>query len=84
MATDTSAAPLGSPDNTVKYRDQDFRTLLQECVKSGVLFSDPVFPAEQISIGMPELDLDPKKPIKWLRPKVRPPSTAACHVVYLK
>lgn len=72
MATDTSAAPRGSPENPVKFRDQDFKTLLKECLKSGALFSDPAFPADQKSIGMPELDLDPKKAIKWLRPKVRP------------
>uniref|UniRef100_A0A7N5ZZD8 Calpain 12 n=1 Tax=Anabas testudineus TaxID=64144 RepID=A0A7N5ZZD8_ANATE len=69
MATDTSAAPLGSPENPVKFRDQDFKSLLKECLKSRVLFSDPTFPADQKSIGMPELDLDPKKAIKWLRPK---------------
>ncbi|XP_029027866.1 calpain-12 [Betta splendens] len=69
MATDAPAAPPGSIENPVKHRNQDFGTLLQGCLKSGALFCDPVFPAEPASIGMPELDLDPKKAIKWLRPK---------------
>lgn len=72
MATDTPAAPLGSPENPIKFRNQDFNALLKECLKSGVLFSDADFPADQKSIGMPELDLDPKKAVKWLRPKVGP------------
>uniref|UniRef100_A0A3Q1IPK4 Uncharacterized protein n=1 Tax=Anabas testudineus TaxID=64144 RepID=A0A3Q1IPK4_ANATE len=60
---------MKSFSNPVKFRDQDFKSLLKECLKSRVLFSDPTFPADQKSIGMPELDLDPKKAIKWLRPK---------------
>lgn len=78
MATDTSAAPMGSTERPLKFRDQDFSTLLKECLKSGVLFSDPTFPADQKSIGMSELDADPKKAIKWLRPKVRPVSPQSC------
>ncbi|CAJ1065384.1 calpain-12 [Xyrichtys novacula] len=61
-------APLGSIGNPIKFNDQDFQTLLKECLKSGKLFDDPTFPAEQMSIGMPE-DPDPKKAIKWQRPK---------------
>uniref|UniRef100_A0A4W6CNS0 Calpain 12 n=1 Tax=Lates calcarifer TaxID=8187 RepID=A0A4W6CNS0_LATCA len=68
MAND-KVAPLGSSENPIKFNDQDFQTLMEECLKSGVLFSDPTFPAEQQSIGMPE-DPDPKKAIKWQRPKV--------------
>lgn len=68
MATDKEA-PLGSIENPIKFRDQDFKTLLEECLKSGQIFADPAFPAEQRSIGMPE-DPDPKKAIKWQRPKV--------------
>uniref|UniRef100_A0A673B8E5 Calpain 12 n=1 Tax=Sphaeramia orbicularis TaxID=375764 RepID=A0A673B8E5_9TELE len=62
------SAPLGSIENPVKFQDQDFKTLQEEHLKSGQLFSDPVFPAEQKSIGMPE-DPDPDKAIKWQRPK---------------
>ncbi|XP_070685810.1 calpain-12 [Pempheris klunzingeri] len=67
MATDKTA-PLGSIENPIRFRDQDFKTLLEQCLKSGELFADPEFPAEQKSIGMPE-DPDPKKAIKWQRPK---------------
>ncbi|XP_027136082.1 calpain-12 [Larimichthys crocea] len=67
MATDKEA-PLGSIENPIKFGDQDFKTLLEECLKSGELFADPDFPADQKSIGMPE-DPDPKKEIKWQRPK---------------
>uniref|UniRef100_A0A8D3ARF1 Calpain 12 n=1 Tax=Scophthalmus maximus TaxID=52904 RepID=A0A8D3ARF1_SCOMX len=56
-------------ENPIKCKDQDYETLLQECLKAGVLFSDPSFPAEQRSIGLPEQDADPKKAIKWQRPK---------------
>ncbi|XP_051254142.1 calpain-12 [Dicentrarchus labrax] len=67
MASDKKA-PLGSIENPIKFKDQDFKTLLEECLKSGKLFADSAFPAEQKSIGMPE-DPDPKKAIKWQRPK---------------
>uniref|UniRef100_A0A3Q2UTM6 Calpain 12 n=1 Tax=Haplochromis burtoni TaxID=8153 RepID=A0A3Q2UTM6_HAPBU len=67
MATNNEA-PLGSTENPIKFKDQDFETLQAECLKSGVLFSDPTFPAEQKSIGTPE-DPDPKKAIQWKRPK---------------
>ncbi|KAM9852831.1 calpain-12 [Aulostomus maculatus] len=60
--------PLGSFENPIKFRDQDFKNLLEKCLKSGQLFSDPTFPADQKSIGMPE-DPDPKKAVKWQRPK---------------
>ncbi|XP_044060003.1 calpain-12 [Siniperca chuatsi] len=67
MTTDKKA-PLGSIENPIKFRDQDFETLLEKCLKSRELFADPVFPPEQKSIGMPD-DPDPKKAIKWQRPK---------------
>ncbi|XP_037534124.1 calpain-12 [Nematolebias whitei] len=67
MASDDQA-PLGSIENPKKFLDQDFDALLKECLKAGKLFSDPTFPAEQKSIGMPE-DPNPGKAIKWKRPK---------------
>ncbi|XP_017280277.1 calpain-12 [Kryptolebias marmoratus] len=67
MASDNQA-PLGSMENPRKFLDQDFDTLLEECLKVGKQFSDPTFPAEQKSIGMPE-DPNPAKAIKWKRPK---------------
>ncbi|XP_053728966.1 calpain-12 [Synchiropus splendidus] len=61
-------APLGSIENPIRFEDQDFRSLLEECLKSGQLFCDPTFPAVQESIGLPE-ESDPKKAITWKRPK---------------
>ncbi|XP_029699244.1 calpain-12 isoform X1 [Takifugu rubripes] len=68
MGTGEETPGLGSIENPVRFKDQDFKKLLEACVKSGELFDDPAFPAEQKSIGMPE-DPDPKNAIKWLRPK---------------
>lgn len=62
-------ASLGSFRNPIKFKDQDFNSLLEKCLKSGEMFSDQTFPAEQKSIGMAEDD-DPRKAIKWKRPKV--------------
>uniref|UniRef100_A0A672N4Z7 Calpain-1 catalytic subunit-like n=1 Tax=Sinocyclocheilus grahami TaxID=75366 RepID=A0A672N4Z7_SINGR len=59
---------LGSIDNPVKFKDQDYDALLQKCLKSAALFSDTVFAATQSSLGIP-VDPDPKKAVKWLRPK---------------
>uniref|UniRef100_A0A672SV20 Calpain-1 catalytic subunit-like n=1 Tax=Sinocyclocheilus grahami TaxID=75366 RepID=A0A672SV20_SINGR len=59
---------LGSFDNPVKFKDQDSDVLLQKCLSSAVLFSDTVFAANQSSLGIP-VDPDPKKAVKWLRPK---------------
>ncbi|XP_042151782.1 calpain-9-like isoform X1 [Oncorhynchus tshawytscha] len=58
----------GSIANPVQFRDQHYVALLDACVKSGSLFSDPTFTPDQSSIGMPT-DPDPKKEVKWLRPK---------------
>lgn len=69
MATEEGTPALGSIGNPVKFKDQDFKKILEACLRSGEMFNDPAFPAEQRSIGMPE-DPDPKKAIKWLRPKV--------------
>ncbi len=60
---------LGSIDNPVKFKDQDYDALLQKCLKSAALFSDTVFAASLSSLGIP-VDPDPKKAVKWLRPKV--------------
>ncbi|KAK3570892.1 hypothetical protein QTP86_029366 [Hemibagrus guttatus] len=63
-----SASDPGSITNPVKFKNQDFVSLCDECLKSGKLFVDQSFPADQNSIGMPE-NPDPKMIIKWLRPK---------------
>ncbi|TRY60020.1 hypothetical protein DNTS_034668, partial [Danionella cerebrum] len=59
---------IGSIDNPVKFKDQDYDVLLQNCLKSAALFSDPLFQSNQSSLGVPP-DPDPKKAVKWLRPK---------------
>ncbi|KAJ7990438.1 hypothetical protein DPEC_G00300320 [Dallia pectoralis] len=58
----------GSIGNPIKFRNQDYAALRDACLKSRSLFSDPTFAPDQSSIGMPP-DPDPKKDIKWLRPK---------------
>uniref|UniRef100_A0A665UGQ5 Calpain-2 catalytic subunit-like n=1 Tax=Echeneis naucrates TaxID=173247 RepID=A0A665UGQ5_ECHNA len=63
------AAPLGSIENPIKFSGQDFKTLLEGSLKSGKLFCDPFFPAEQASIGASQQDPDPKREIKWQRPQ---------------
>uniref|UniRef100_A0A8C5GFL5 Calpain-2 catalytic subunit-like n=1 Tax=Gouania willdenowi TaxID=441366 RepID=A0A8C5GFL5_GOUWI len=68
MDTVKNKAPLGSIENPIKFLDQDYKTLLEEHLKSGELFSDLTFEAGQKSIGMPE-DPDPKKATEWKRPK---------------
>uniref|UniRef100_A0A4W5JZ32 Calpain 12 n=1 Tax=Hucho hucho TaxID=62062 RepID=A0A4W5JZ32_9TELE len=65
---ETQQVTPGSIANLVKFRDQHYVALLAAWVKSGSLFSDPTFTPDQSSIGMPT-DPDPKKEIKWLRPK---------------
>ncbi|XP_018603835.2 calpain-12 [Scleropages formosus] len=64
----SSALEPGSAANPHKFRNQDYESLRDGCVKSGSLFSDPHFPADQRSIGMAP-DADPKNAIRWLRPK---------------
>ncbi len=60
---------LGSIDNPVKFKDQDYDALLQKCLKicCSVLWHGVA--ANQSSLGIP-VDPDPKKAVKWLRPKV--------------
>nr|XP_020480173.1 calpain-1 catalytic subunit-like [Monopterus albus] len=69
MATDTTLAPLGSIENPIKFQGQDYKTLCMEFLKSGKLFCDPTFPAEEKSIDKPDLDPKVKQEIEWLRPK---------------
>ncbi|KAK2848305.1 hypothetical protein Q7C36_009987 [Tachysurus vachellii] len=63
-----SASDPASITNPVKFKNQDFVSLCDDCLKSSKLFVDTSFPADQNSIGMPA-DPDPKMVIKWLRPK---------------
>lgn len=68
-----AAEGLGSNQKAMKYLDQDFETLRQQCLDSGVLFKDPEFPACPSALGYK--DLGPGSPetqgIVWRRPTVR-------------
>lgn len=64
-----SASDPGFITNPKNFKNQVFASLRDEYLKSGKLFVDPSFTADQNSIGMPA-DPDPKMAIKWLRPKV--------------
>ncbi|KAM5238844.1 calpain-8 [Ctenodactylus gundi] len=65
-----AAEGLGSRRKAVKYLGQDFETLRQQCLSSGVLFKDPEFPACPSALGYQELG--PGSPqtqgIVWRRP----------------
>nr|KAF6395078.1 calpain 8 [Rousettus aegyptiacus] len=65
-----AAEGLGSNQKAVKYLGQDFETLRQQCLDSGVLFKDPEFPACPSALGYK--DLGPCSPqtqgIVWKRP----------------
>ncbi|KAL7878364.1 hypothetical protein AOLI_G00093380 [Acnodon oligacanthus] len=65
--SDNTSAP-GSAGNPVKFKNQDYTSIRDECLKTKTLFLDSTFTADQTSIGMPA-DPDPKLVIKWLRPK---------------
>lgn len=68
-----AAQGLGSNQKALKYLGQDFKTLRQQCLDSGVLFKDPEFPACPSALGYK--DLGPGSPqtqgIIWKRPTVR-------------
>ncbi|XP_007935147.1 calpain-8 [Orycteropus afer afer] len=65
-----AAEGLGSNQKAVKYLGQDFQTLRQQCLDSGVLFKDPEFPACPSALGY--RDLGPlslqTQGIVWKRP----------------
>uniref|UniRef100_G1SUQ2 Calpain 8 n=1 Tax=Oryctolagus cuniculus TaxID=9986 RepID=G1SUQ2_RABIT len=71
-----AAEGLGSIQKAVKYLGQDFETLRQQCLDSGVLFKDPEFPACPSALGFKELG--PHSPqtqgIVWKRPTELCPS----------
>ncbi|ELK08893.1 Calpain-8 [Pteropus alecto] len=71
-----AAEGLGSNQKAVKYLGQDFETLRQQCLDSGVLFKDPEFSACPSALGYK--DLGPCSPqtqgIVWKRPPELCPS----------
>ncbi|KAL3066192.1 hypothetical protein OYC64_016191 [Pagothenia borchgrevinki] len=64
------AAGLGSVQEALRYQNQDFRVLQEDCLHSGVLFQDPMFPAEPPALGFKELAPYSAKTrgVEWKRP----------------
>uniref|UniRef100_A0A452EAT3 Calpain-2 catalytic subunit n=1 Tax=Capra hircus TaxID=9925 RepID=A0A452EAT3_CAPHI len=71
-----AAEGLGSSQKAVRYLGQDFETLRQQCLDSGLLFKDPEFPACPSALGYK--DLGPCSPqtqgVVWKRPTELCPS----------
>ncbi|XP_036421020.1 calpain-2 catalytic subunit-like [Colossoma macropomum] len=64
---------MGGTNNQTTITDlkQDFEALRKECLKQGVLFCDPTFPAGPKSLGFSELGPSSTKAfgVEWKRPK---------------
>lgn len=64
---------LGQNHKAVKFLGQDYDSLRAQCLQSGRLFEDNLFPAAATSLGFKELG--PKSPkiygVRWMRPTVR-------------
>ncbi|XP_040286488.1 calpain-2 catalytic subunit-like [Bufo bufo] len=65
----SKAARLGSINNPVKFKDQDFEKLKAECLASRTLFEDPEFPAAPASMGFDEYGPESEyvKGLEWKR-----------------
>ncbi|KAM9792270.1 calpain-2 catalytic subunit-like [Neosynchiropus ocellatus] len=64
------AAGFGTNAKAVRYLNQDFATLRNQCRQQGRLFCDPTFPAEPESLGFKELGRNSYKVrgVTWKRP----------------
>ncbi|NXK01950.1 CANX protein, partial [Herpetotheres cachinnans] len=64
------AEGVGQHDNAIKYLNQDYEALKQECIESGTLFRDPQFPAGPSALGFKELGPHSSKTrgVVWKRP----------------
>uniref|UniRef100_A0A8C0ID79 Calpain-1 catalytic subunit n=1 Tax=Bubo bubo TaxID=30461 RepID=A0A8C0ID79_BUBBB len=64
------AEGLGQHHNAIKYLNQDYEALKQECIESGTLFRDPQFPAGPSALGFKELGPHSSKTrgVEWKRP----------------
>ncbi|MGH0140279.1 UNVERIFIED_CONTAM: hypothetical protein FKN15_008957 [Acipenser sinensis] len=66
------AEGMGTNERALKFHNQDYEALKQECLESGTLFEDPHFPAEAPSLGFKELGAHSSKTrgVEWQRPTV--------------
>ncbi|XP_030628740.1 calpain-1 catalytic subunit b [Chanos chanos] len=64
------AEGMGSNDRALRFLNQDYEALKQECIESGCLFEDPCFPAHATSLGFKELAPNSSKTrgVQWKRP----------------
>uniref|UniRef100_A0A667W7N1 Calpain 8 n=1 Tax=Myripristis murdjan TaxID=586833 RepID=A0A667W7N1_9TELE len=60
----------GSNSNAVPFQQQDFQQLRSACLRDGVLFCDPAFPADWSSLGYNQLGRYSSKTtgLEWKRP----------------
>ncbi|XP_011856378.1 PREDICTED: calpain-2 catalytic subunit isoform X1 [Mandrillus leucophaeus] len=65
-----AAEGLGSHERAIKYLNQDYEALRNECLEAGTLFQDPSFPAIPSALGFKELGPYSSKTrgIEWKRP----------------
>ncbi|KAM9827000.1 LOW QUALITY PROTEIN: calpain-1 catalytic subunit [Neosynchiropus ocellatus] len=61
---------LGQNHNAVKFLGQDFESLKAQCLRSGRLFEDSLFPCASSSLGFNELGPRSAKTsgVRWMRP----------------
>ncbi|RVE60382.1 hypothetical protein OJAV_G00180310 [Oryzias javanicus] len=61
---------LGQNHNAVKFLGQDYESLKEQCLRSGRLFEDNLFPCAASSLGFNELGPRSSKTsgVRWMRP----------------
>ncbi|KAJ8366094.1 hypothetical protein SKAU_G00149250 [Synaphobranchus kaupii] len=61
---------MGSREQAVRFLNQDYEALKQECLEGGSLFEDPCFLAQPQSLGFKELAPNTSKTrgVEWKRP----------------
>ncbi|XP_072487259.1 calpain-13 [Notamacropus eugenii] len=57
-------------DSIVQFKNQDFTSLRNHCLRSGRLFEDDLFPANDIAIGQRLMSEKTIESPQWRRPKV--------------
>lgn len=66
------AEGYGTNEKALKFLNQDYETIRNECLQSGTLFKDSYFPAIHSSLGYNELGANSSKVqgVVWKRPTV--------------